>query len=175
VQREAPCVQRRLEQRRADALEEDVTGPVGGQELARTIHDHRAVGLVLFQDDVQPFAHGAQCAGVERGLGGGGGVSGAEEQRIALAERELQGLRQTCDHAPAGHRPASLDKAQVTLRGPGLQRKSRKPIERPDSRLRTGGLRTARPADSHREAPAVLGDVESKPGRRTRFDALAVT
>jgi hypothetical protein len=47
-------------------------------------------------------------------------VTGRDQQRVTLAQGNLQPLGEVEDHVPAGLRAARLDKAQVTRRDVGL-------------------------------------------------------
>ena len=99
----------------------------GTARLAETSPQWRStttagIGLVAAQDAVDRLAHRAHLRRVEVVLGVGGRVAGGEQQRVAVAQRDVEMLGQLDHHLRARLGPPRLDEAQVPGRHARLER-----------------------------------------------------
>ena len=121
VHAEADHVDGRFEQVRGDAGgEQRQGGRVGGDEVPQPVDDHGRVGLVPGEDHVERAAHRVHLGVVERALPVHRRVAGGHQQRVALAQRHVEVLRQVEHQLAARLRPARLHEAQVASRHGGL-------------------------------------------------------
>ena len=88
-----------------------------------SVEDHRRIGLVGPQKPVERLMHRCHLGFLERSLGVQRGVTGGEQQPVALAERDLEVLGQAQNHLAARPRSAGLEEAHVARGHVGLERK----------------------------------------------------
>ena len=85
--------------------------------------DHRRrVGLVGAQYEVERVAHRSHRGILEAVLAVDGRVPGREQQRVAVAQGDVEALGQAQHHLRARARAPGLDEAQVARRDAGLER-----------------------------------------------------
>jgi hypothetical protein len=121
VEAQAQDVDRLLEQVPGDAGREQRDRRVACDEAPVTVdHDGRE-RLVRTQEALERLAHRAHLRLVEVALAVGRRVAGREQQRVALAQRNLERGRELDDHLGARTRAAGLDEAQVARRDARLE------------------------------------------------------
>lgn len=106
----------------SDAVGEQVQRVVGGDERPVPVDDEGRVRLVRPQEAVERLAHRRHLAGIERPLAVQRSVPGGEQQPVALAQRDLEPLREVDDHLAARPGAACLHEAQMTCRHVAFQR-----------------------------------------------------
>jgi hypothetical protein len=122
MQRQTEHVDRRLEQRGRGAGEERRHGAVGGHERPVPVDGESRVGLVRLEHALDRAACGVERGVVERPLGEHRREPGGDEQAVALAQRDVELLREVEHHLATRLRAARFHEAQMALRDPGLQR-----------------------------------------------------
>lgn len=125
VQREPAHVHRRAQQFRRAVLGEQAEGRVGVDQDAVPGHDDRRVRQVPAQHGAQRRPHRLEARCVQAGFVERGGVSGREQQCIALAQRQPERLGEPDHHrapgddgmpTPAKSVAAAAFNARITLR-----------------------------------------------------------
>ena len=112
----------RLEQVLGGALDEQRHRTVAGHEAPVAIHHHRRERLVSAQKAVDRLAHRTHLGIGEVALTVRRRVARGQEQRVAVAERDVEVLGQLHDHLGARARAAGFDEAHVTRGHPRAQR-----------------------------------------------------
>jgi len=92
---------------------------IGAQEIPVTVDRDRRIRLLLRHDVVETLADVRQLRRRKIGFSPHRGVTGGHQQRIVLAQRNVERSRDLFDHRAAGLRAAELQEAQVALRDAG--------------------------------------------------------
>ena len=157
VQREPEHVRPRPQQVLRHALHEHGHAPVPGQHVPASVDDHRRVGLVRGQHDLDRGPHGRHVIVVEAALPVGGGVPGCQQQGVALAQWDVEGGGQAQDHLPARARPARLHAGQVPCGGVRGEREIELAEPAPPAPLPQQGTGPGRLLDVHAADPSRAG------------------
>jgi hypothetical protein len=83
------------------------------------VHRHRWIGLLLGQHAIDGVGDLRQLRCVKAALAPGRSKAGRQQQRIVLAQWNIESLRQPQHHLPARRCAAKLQKAQMSLRDVG--------------------------------------------------------
>ena len=102
-----------------EELDEAPRARVGAQQVPAPVHDERRVRLLLGQHVVQRAVHLGELRRGEITLAPGRRKTGREEERVVLAQREIEHRGEPQDHLPARAGAPGLEKAEMTLGGPG--------------------------------------------------------
>ena len=95
---------------------------VRSQDVVATVHDERRVRLARLEDARDGVSYLRHRGRVERRLAIDRGEAGGLEQRVPIAERDVERLGERQHHLAARARAAGLDEAQVAARDAGLER-----------------------------------------------------
>jgi len=148
VQRHAQHVHGRPHQLGGDSRREQRHGAVGAEHLPGAVDHHGRVGVVPLEDQVDRLAHWCHLGVLQVVLLERRGVSGREQQLVAVAQRHLEPFGELEHHVRARPRPAGLHEAEVTGRHARLERQIElaqaaplAPVaqQRADARYRSGG------------------------------------
>jgi hypothetical protein len=112
--------QRRLQQGRRRALQQQRHHAVGRDQRPVPVDQQRGAGFVALQHPLKRLARRRQCRVVEAALAEHRRVAGGGEQAVALAQRHLEALGQAQQHLAAGQRAPGLDIAEVARGHRGL-------------------------------------------------------
>ena len=116
-------VRRRGEQLGRDAVgQQSERRRVRRDQVPAAVHDQRRVRRVPGEHLVERGAHGRHGLGVERRLAVGGRVARGQQQRVALAQRDVEVLGEVEHQLAARPRAARLHEAQVPRRDGGVER-----------------------------------------------------
>ena len=120
VQAQPEHVRRRGKQVRGDWLSQHPDRRIAIKKFPPAVDHHSGIGLVPGQHAAQGGADHGQFRAVERVLGVGRGVAAGQQQRVAVAQGDVEVLGQAQDHRAGRPGPAGLHKAQVACRDFGL-------------------------------------------------------
>jgi hypothetical protein len=113
VQADAKDVYRRLEQLRRDPGQERRKGAVGGDEPPVAVDREGGVGLVPGQHQLDRAPRRLECGVVQRPFGVERGEPGGGQERVAVAQRDLQPLGEAEQHLAAGLGAPGFEEADV--------------------------------------------------------------
>jgi len=95
---------------------------VGPQDIPIAIHDDGGVRFMLGQNAINRASYGGHLRGVPGAFKVNRGVAGSEQEDVSFTKRNVQRLRQTQQHLPAGNAATAFDEADVALRYARVQR-----------------------------------------------------
>jgi hypothetical protein len=113
MQAQAQHVQRWLQQRRGQALEQQRHHAVGRDQRPVPVDQQGRKGLVAPEHQLERLPGAGQGRVVEAVLAEHRRIAGGGEHAVALAQRHLQAVGQAQHHLAAGQGAAGLDAAQV--------------------------------------------------------------
>jgi len=101
VEARAEHVERRREQLRRHALDEECDRAVGGEHLPGAVDHQRGIGLVAVEHEANRVAYRRHLRVVEGVLLEDGRIAGRQEQTVPLAKGHLEPLGEVEDHVGA--------------------------------------------------------------------------
>ena len=122
METDAQHVQRRLQERLVLHGHERPDGAIRGDERPVAIDGDRGIRLVSREHEIDRLARGVERGIVELSFRIHRRVSGGDQQRVALAQRDLQTLGEMQHHVPARRRAAGLDETEMARGDLGLER-----------------------------------------------------
>ncbi len=122
MQRQPHDVDRLLQQLRRDAGQQGGQGAVGRHQVPAQVDDQGGAGLVALEDQVDGPARRGQGGIVDRPLEEHRREAGGHQDGVAIAQGDLQLLRQTHDHLTAGLGAAGFQEAEVAGGDLGVER-----------------------------------------------------
>src|ERR1051325_9564463 len=116
MHREPQQVDRRLEQRGLDTVEEQRGGGVVLDQIPEAVHDERRIRLVRVEQPPQRLAERLHQRTVVGLLEVRRCEAAREQQPVALGDRKVELLREVDEELPAHARAAGLDEAEMPRR-----------------------------------------------------------
>jgi hypothetical protein len=101
VQAQAQDVHRWLKKLRRRSGEQRRKGAVGRHKVPMPVNGERGIGLVSLEHEIDGLACGLQGRIVQTVFGIDRRVAGRNQKRVALAQRDVELLRQMDQHRPA--------------------------------------------------------------------------
>jgi hypothetical protein len=98
---------------------EQADARVGVDQLPPAVNHHGWVGLVALEDSLEGLADRVQLGLGQAVLGVGRGVAARQQQRVAVAEGDVEVFGQAQDHVAGRAGAAGLDEAEMAARDVG--------------------------------------------------------